>query len=288
MPMLRYAVTSIAIVVLSGSAWAQSAPVTAQTLTQLDATAADIAAQIVVLKKTDATLAASVEQSLGDLKDEIAYLRVKLKKDTVTRVEFADLRDRLETLRIKAGAGASSKVSAQKPGEAIERVYTVAVGTQMDVRLQTTLNSGTAKVEQRFEALTLSDVVMGADVVIPSGTLVRGFVSSVRVAGRIERKGSLTLSFDEIIFNQRPSRLRASITQAIDGKSGADAARIGTGAAVGAIIGGLLGGGKGALIGVLVGGGSTIASTEGADVDLPSGTVLRLRIDQPLEVTVVR
>ena len=53
---------------------------------------------------------------------------------------------------------------------------------------------------------------------------------------------------------------------------------------LGAIIGGIIGGGKGALIGVLVGGGGTIAATEGADVDLPVGTILRIRIDQPLEL----
>jgi hypothetical protein len=57
---------------------------------------------------------------------------------------------------------------------------------------------------------------------------------------------------------------------------------------VGAIIGGLLGGGKGALLGVLVGGGGTIAATEGADVHLPTGTVLRIRLDQALEVAVPR
>ena len=40
------------------------------------------------------------------------------------------------------------------------------------------------------------------------------------------------------------------------------------------------------LIGVLVGGGGTIAATEGADVDPPAATILRIRIDQPLEIVV--
>jgi hypothetical protein len=50
-------------------------------------------------------------------------------------------------------------------------------------------------------------------------------------------------------------------------------------------LGGLLGGGKGALLGVLIGGGGTIASTEGSDVDLPAGTVLRVRVDQPVDIS---
>ena len=36
---------------------------------------------------------------------------------------------------------------------------------------------------------------------------------------------------------------------------------------------------KGALAGILIGGGGTIAATEGKDVELPPGTVLRVRLD---------
>jgi hypothetical protein len=59
----------------------------------------------------------------------------------------------------------------------------VPVGTQMDVRLQTPLNSGTAKIEQRFEATTILDLKIGDALPIPAGTVVRGFVSSVSPAG---------------------------------------------------------------------------------------------------------
>ena len=57
--------------------------------------------------------------------------------------------------------------------------------------------------------------------------------------------------------------------------------RIGAGSAIGAIIGGVLGGVKGAVLGVLIGGGGTIAATEGKDVTLPPGTILRVRLDNP-------
>ena len=53
------------------------------------------------------------------------------------------------------------------------------------------------------------------------------------------------------------------------------------GGSKGAIIGGIIGGVKGALLGVLIGGGGTIAATEGKDVTLPAGTILRVRLDQP-------
>ena len=54
--------------------------------------------------------------------------------------------------------------------------------------------------------------------------------------------------------------------------------------AFGAIIGGILGGFKGALAGVLIGGGGTIAATEGKEVELPQGSILRLRLDSPLQI----
>lgn len=267
---------------LAASAWAQAA-VTAVELTRLETTAGEIEKQAAGLKKTDATLATLVEKTLADLRDEIAYLRVKLRRDgVVTRVEYADVRDRLETLRVKAqGPKAAAQPATEDP---IAKSWTVPVGTELDVRLQTALNSGTSKVEHRFETTTILDFRINDDVVIPAGTLVRGFVSSVSAAGKIARKGSLTLSFDEIRIGSQSQRFRGSVVQALDGKMGDDVTRIGAGAVVGGIIGGILGGGKGALLGVLVGGGGTIAATEGTDVNLPVGTILRIRVDQPLEV----
>lgn len=263
------------------TAWAQAA-VTEADLARLDASANDIAKQVETLKTTDATLAADVEKSLTALREEIIYLRVKLRRnEPVSRDEYGSLRDRLDTLRIRA-QGQQVAAMPVLEDDPMAKAWAVPVGTELDIRLQTSLNSGTSKAEDRFEATTMVDFTMGPDVVIPAGTVVRGFVSSVSAAGKIDRRGSLTLSFDEIRFGNRSQRLRASVTQA--GKMGDDATRIGVGAAVGGIIGGLFGGGKGALIGVLVGGGGTIAATEGADVDLPAGTILRIRLDELLEV----
>jgi ElaB/YqjD/DUF883 family membrane-anchored ribosome-binding protein len=280
---LRQALLIVCSVLVAASAWAAQAPVSAADLNRLDATASGIRTQVDSLRKTDPTLATEVEKSLQDLTDEITYLKVKLRREgSVTRDEYASLRDRLETLRVRAEG---QKAEAQ-PAPTAAAAGTVPVGTQLDVKLQTPLNSGTAKVEQRFEATTMVDYPSTGQVLIPAGSIVRGFVSSVRPAGRIDRRGSLTLSFDEIVVNHRSQRLRASVTQALDSKDAAtqDNTRIGAGAAVGAIIGGILGGVKGALLGVVVGGGGTIAATEGADVDLPVGTVLRIRLDEALNL----
>jgi hypothetical protein len=273
----------VIVAVFAALAGAQQTPVTTAELARLDSTIVDIERQLVNLKKTDLTLAGEVERSLNDLRDEAAYLRVKLRREgSVTRTDYNSVRDRLETLRLRAHG---QKVAAQPGGEdPLVTVYTIAVGTEFDTRLQTPLNSGKVRAEDRFEATTMLDYEIGKDLVVPAGSTVRGFVSSVQAAGRIDRKGSMTLSFDEIRIGNRSHKLRASVVNTLDPKVAEDVTRIGAGAAVGAVIGGILGGGKGALIGVFVGGGSTVAATEGTDVNLPVGTILRIRIDQPLQI----
>ncbi len=279
----RLLMSMVVVLGLAGVLRAQ-APVTSADVTKLEATADQIAKSADTLKASDPTLSADVTKKLGDLRDDITYLKVKLRRgEAVTRDEYTTVRDRLETLRVRAQG---ERVTAQPVIDApMAHGITVPVGTKMDVRMQTALNSGTAKVEQRFEATTIIDLTQDNQVVIPAGTVVRGFVSSVSPAGKLDRRGNMTLSFDQILLGSSPSRFRADVEQAIDGKVSQDITRIGAAAGVGAIIGGIIGGGKGALVGVLVGSGGTMAATEGTDVSLPVGTILRIRIDEPLTIT---
>jgi hypothetical protein len=79
--------------------------------------------------------------------------------------------------------------------------------------------------------------------------------------------------------------MRATVTQAIESEGiRGEKEKIGIGAGAGAVIGAILGGVKGALAGILIGGGGTIVATEGKDVELPAGTVLRVRLDSPLQL----
>ncbi len=262
-------------------------------------------------RNTNPDLAARLQSELDDIRDEVTYLKVKLRKErSVARSEYSDVRDRLDDLRSRArgeapasgtrggvtggvtggtsggvGGGVSTTGRAERGGTRADDPYEVPVGTEIDVRLQTALNSGTAQVEDRFEATTLVDLSRGGRVLIPAGSVLRGVVSSVDKATRTDRKGSLTVAFDQITVNGRSYPIRATVTQALESEGiRGEAGRIGTGAGVGAIIGGILGGFKGALAGILIGAGGTIAATEGTDVDLPVGTILRARFDSPLRV----
>jgi hypothetical protein len=280
--MVRVHGIAVLVVVIAVGGWRQN-DIAAADIARLDATAADVGRDIQSIEQSDPTLAAQSTKTLTDIRDDIAYLRVNLRRGTaVTPSEYADVRDRLETLRLKLRG--ASRVAAQPVIADDPMKGRLQVGTEFDVRLQTPLSSRTARQEQRFDATTMLDITQGRETIVPAGALVRGFVSSVKAAGKVDRTGSLTLSFDELMIDGRVSKLRASIVKALDPSVAQDATRIGAGAAVGAVIGGLFAGGKGALVGVLIGGGGTMASTEGSDVDLPAGTVLRIRLDQPLVV----
>lgn len=159
----------------------------------------------------------------------------------------------------------------------------VPSGQELDVRLERELSSNTAQVEDRFTATTVVDLYQGDDVLIPAGSTLRGVVSAVTNATRTQRKGSLTVSFDQLTVRGRNYPIRATVTQALESEGiKGEAAKIGAGAGVGAILGGILGGAKGALLGILIGGGGTIAATEGKDVTLPAGTILRVRFENPV------
>ena len=257
------------------------------------------------MRSTDSTAAARLQEDLDQLRDEVTYLKVKMRKEgSVNRTEYADLRDRIQNLRSQArgesttstrqgSSGSSSSTSGSverdtrtgTSGERRSGDSAIPVGTEVDVRLQAELTSDTAQVEDRFEATTVVDLYEGNRVLIPAGSMMRGVVSSVNRASRTDRKGSLTVSFDQVTINGRTYPLRGTVTQALEsGGIKEEIGRIGAGSAVGAIIGGIIGGVKGALIGVLIGGGGTMVATEGKDVHLPAGTILRVRLDSPPQI----
>jgi hypothetical protein len=147
------------------------------------------------------------------------------------------------------------------------------------------LSSGTVTAEQRFQATTVVALEQDGAALVPAGSEVRGIVSSVSPAGKVDRSGSLTLAFDQITINGRDYPMRAMATQAFESGGIREETRtVGTAGAVGAIVGGIIGGLKGALIGAVVGSGGVIAATEGKDVELPAGTIVRIRLDSPVEI----
>jgi TolA-binding protein len=263
------------------------------------------------MRSRDSARATELQTELDDLRDEVVYLKVKLRKERgLARNEYADVRDRIENVRTRArgesfvttaptspGFGSSGSSATSTTGRSTTQTTTtttttrsgptveVPSGTEMDVRMQNTLSSGTAQVEDRFEATTLADITANGRVAIPAGSVVRGVVTAVEPGTRTNRTSRMTVSFDQVTISGRAYPMRGTVTEAIEGSGiRGEVGRTGAGAGVGAVLGGLLGGVKGAVLGAVIGAGGTMVATEGKEVELEQGTVLRVRIDAPLQV----
>ncbi|MGE3176618.1 MAG: hypothetical protein AB7O32_04040 [Vicinamibacterales bacterium] len=266
-----------------------SQTMTATDVQRLENAIADAQRDVTQVQQRD--LASQLESQLNDLRDEAVYLKVKIRKgDAVSRTEYFDLRDKVDDLRSRARGTStartgSSTSSASSPARGAATRGEVPAGTEFDVKLSQALSSSTAQVEDRFEAVTQVDLMQEDRVLVPAGSTMRGVVSSVKKAGRLERRGSLTLAFDRITIRGKDYPIRATVTDVLESEGvKGEATKIGTGAGVGAILGGIFGGVKGAITGILIGGGGTIAATEGEDVEITTSRVLRVKLDAPLDL----
>ncbi len=288
---------------LAGMAAAQPAAASHDDLFALQDAIYDAGRDVAALRATDAALADQLQRELDQVRDEAVYLRVKLRKDGVlARSEVDGVRRRVENIRARArGEGGPSRrgpgpeapaaaTAEPEPPAPVRRPEgcgpdQVCVGQELDVRLQTPLDSGIAQVEDRFEATTIVSFYNEANELIPAGSLLQGVVSGVDRAGRTDRKGSLTLAFERITVRGRTYPIRATVTRAIESRGlRQEMGKIGVGAGVGAIIGGILGGVGGAVAGTVVGGGGMLLATEGPDVRIPAGTILRVRFDSSVTI----
>jgi hypothetical protein len=278
--------------VLAGAAAAEAQAVTQADIDRLEVLATDVQVDVDAAVDRNSTLGTTEFEML---REEVIYLKVKQRKnERISRREYNDVADRLRSLQARArsvASGISGGVAGSGSGTYRDRDRNrtygereIPAGTEMDVRLEQALSSETATVEQRFEATTAADIYQNDRVLIPAGSRVRGVVSSVDSASRTDRRGEMTLAFDQITVNGRNYPMRGTVAQVLEGDTSNEVAKIGGGGAVGAIIGGILGGVKGAILGAVIGAGGTIAATEGSDIKLDAGTILRLRLEEPLVI----
>src|SRR5436190_2034996 len=213
----------------------------------------------------DRNQASADRQEMTEIRDELGYLRVKQRRgEAVTRTDRMRLNDRVDRyLGRMNGRASSSGVYDRTNRDRDNRPYPsppsqgragrmeIPSGSEIDVRLLTALTSDTAQVEDRGEATTLIDLYDGNQLLVPAGSTLTGWVTSVDRASRTDRKGSLTLEFNRLRVNNRSYDVKAYVTQALESEGiKGETARIGAGSAVGAIIGGILGGVKGAIAGI--------------------------------------
>ena len=167
-------------------------------------------------------------------------------------------------------------------------MVTVPAGTSISIRMVDSVDSETAQVGDTFRATLNAPIELEGGTVVPADADVVGRVVEVQSAGRFKGAALLTIELTRLRYNgQSYAITTAPWTKEIKGRGKGTAAKVGGGAALGAIIGGIAGGGKGAAIGTVVGGGAGATAqgvTKQKQITLEPETLLSFRLDQSVTV----
>ena len=116
--MIRAALAALVAVSLAAPAAAQQS-VTQADIQRLQDNVSRADRDISQAGNRDSARVIQLRDELDDLLEEVIYLKVKLRKErSVTRAEYADVRDRIEDIRSRASGDAPSRSTAAPPASA--------------------------------------------------------------------------------------------------------------------------------------------------------------------------
>lgn len=168
-------------------------------------------------------------------------------------------------------------------------MVTVPAGQSILIRMVDGVDSSKNHVGDVFHASLETDLTVGDTIVARKGTDIYGRLAEAAKSGNFSGRSELQLELTRLVIDGRDYPIVSSdYTLQGKGQGSSTAKKVGGGAALGAIIGAIAGGGKGAAIGAGAGaatGGAVQVLTKGAQVKIPSETLLEFRLQQPVSVT---
>jgi hypothetical protein len=170
------------------------------------------------------------------------------------------------------------------------REVTIPAGTALPLEMTSTISSESAQVEAPVSAKLRNAITIDGDTAIPAGAVLKGTVTDVERAGRVQGRAHLSFAFNEMNMNSGREDLKTNpLTFEAEATKGEDATKVGVGAVGGAILGGILGGKKGAGKGAVVGGAAgtgVVLATRGKEVTVTEGTNVTATLAQPMTLSV--
>ena len=182
------------------------------------------------------------------------------------------------------GADTPSRPVEQPKGMTIPR------GTTLAFALDDSVGSATSRVDERVRAHLTRPVVVNGASVVPAGSEMSGAVVDAKPSQRVKGRAQVGIRFDTLCdAGETYSMVTPTIVRTAPSQMTKDAITVAIPAAAGALLGGVLAGGKGAVIGGAVGGGAGAGyalSQRGSDIVLGAGTALTVKLLEPITLRV--
>lgn len=170
------------------------------------------------------------------------------------------------------------------------QTFTIPSGTELSITLDNGISTGTVSSGATFTGTLSQGLVANGTEVVPAGSAVAGQVTNAVSSGRLNRPAELGLTLTSLTPRGGQPIQISTDTWSAAGQSHKkrDAALIGGGAGVGALIGAIAGKGKGAAIGGLVGAGAGTAgaaATGKKEIVLATESKLIFKLAAPITIT---
>jgi hypothetical protein len=192
----------------------------------------------------------------------------------------------------KPAAKPKPKPAAPPAPTTVEVQASAPAGTQFGVAIANPISSANATVGQEVTGRLTGNISDGENVIARSGAAVKGRVTQAKSSGRVSGRGELAIAFTSVETVNGWRDIDAPLAQGVmiaEGTKKQDAAKVGIGAAAGAVLGEIIAddAGKGAVVGGAAG-AATVLATRGKQVELTAGSEVQAKLSAPLSVTITK
>jgi hypothetical protein len=162
-------------------------------------------------------------------------------------------------------------------------------GTVLHVRLAQPLSSARNQSGQEFQAILDKDLRVHNKTAVPAGAQLVGELLNVEGSGKTSGRAKMALVLRAVSVNGQVVPIETNVLAfEAEATHRKDARRIGGGAGLGAIVGGIAGGGSGAAKGAVIGGGVGTAATlltKGEEVEFGAEQMFSFNLLSEVEIT---
>lgn len=167
---------------------------------------------------------------------------------------------------------------------------TLSEGSILAVRVGETLTSEQSHSGDGWSGTLAEPLVINGLVIAERGGRVEGRVTDVKRAGRVKGTASLTVELTRFVTadGQRIEIQTSGFSRAGKDETKRDVGKVAIASGIGAAIGAIAGGGKGAGIGAGAGaaaGTGAVLATRGGPAVIPTETLIRFRVAEPVTIT---